>query len=561
MAQSYLPLINAVRKEIRSGATDQTKHERVIKGIYSLRNLPRRYTIRVRVPAGILTPDQLNSLADLVEQEATNSFLHITTRHGLEFGGVRAHRLRSVLQKINSLGLTTEWTGGNGIRGIVCCPYSGASRESIFDVTPIVERLDDFLRKNPLYQSMPRKIKISFESCQDDHVRTSVSDIGVRARLNPEGERGFEIVAGGGLGAVPKLAKVLEPFTKESDLLRTLEAILSVFNEHGNRSNRSRARLKWLIEEKGWDWFSARVFEARGKIFSVLALGKKSSLQPSFILGNEGLKSEFPSDPIFQRWHKTNVIPSLRPKTVLVKVLSSLGELSPVQIRKVASIASSLQSDLRITIDQNILLRFVPESQLVWLHTQLNSAGLGKCCVDSALDVTRCAGAALCLSGVTNSRAAAAAISARLETIPGLGEATSRVRIRVSGCANSCSHHNEADIGLFGIPKRSHDRIAPHYAFSVGGIKGPGSFVSRVTEFPAVSVPAAVEKAVQYYVANRFPGESFSDFSRRVGLAEWSALLKPLTQIPSPENGPEYYRDLGEGENFRLDVKAGECSA
>ncbi len=334
----YRNLLQAVRHEQRNGATDETKHERVILGIYSIRHLKGRYTIRIRVPVGILNAVQLSTLADIVETEASNHVLHITTRHGLELGGVKAYRLRSVLKKLSNAGLTTNWTGGNGIRGIVCCPLSGEGQQSIFDVSSYAAELDDLLQNDIRFQSMPRKIKIAFESCSVDHVRTSVTDIGIRAIRSTTGLNGFQLLIGGGLGAVPKRGQVLESFTSATLLLPTIHAILQVFNQFGNRTNRSRARIKWLIAEKGWPWFINEVFSIRGQQQSQVQItsipGNNDSLPPNLSLG---LMPEY-KDENFSRWVMGNVFSSANKNHALVNVFCPLGELTPSQIRFLSQI-------------------------------------------------------------------------------------------------------------------------------------------------------------------------------------------------------------------------------
>jgi sulfite reductase beta subunit-like hemoprotein len=560
----FTALANALVQESRINATDETKRIRVWHGIYSLRGQSGRYIIRIRVPAGLLTPAQLETIAGLVEQSKWPQGAHLTTRQGVEIPGVATAEVVSFLQQVEAAGLTTLRTGGPVVRGVVCCPVSGLTADGIFDVTPHALAVDRYLREHAAFQRLPRKIKISFEGCPYDHVRTLVSDIGVRASMFGN-QKGFRIVVGGGLGATPKTALLLEPFIPEENLFPALEAVLRVFDRHGNRDSRARSRLKWLLAEWGIKKF-------RGEVLAELAgAGKEwtSSKEPL----PEIAERQPPADSLgremiyhgqgnaFEGWCQSNVRVQKQRGFAAVFVRCPLGDLLPGQLRLAAEAARRFAGGVRTSIDQDLVLRWVREESLPELYEFLRVGGLAGEGAGQLPDITRCAGATTCLSAITNSRAAAQAIESAIAT--GLAEdpALRNLRIRVSGCPNSCSHHHTADMGLFGVSKQMNGRPAPHYAVLLGGADSGEAFGQRAIEIPAFRISLAVEQMLRLYRAQRATDESFSSFIGRVGLPLVRKHLEPLTLMPAPGIEAAAYRDLGAYHDFSVGARGGECSA
>ena len=554
-------LAEALRQEIQTGPTDATKGIRVRHGIYSLRGKAGQYIIRIRIPAGVLSTEQLETVAALTEQSGWEAGAHLTTRQGIEIAGLPAVEIPAALEQLEDAGLTTLRTGGPFVRGVVACPFSGVARDEIFDVTPFALAVDRYFREHADFQKLPRKIKISFDGCAHDHVRTLVSDIGVRA-VRREGARGFRISIGGGLGASPKTALVLEEFVPAEKLFGSLEAVLRVFNQHGYRDNRARARLKWLLADWGIEKFREAVraelkgADAEWQTFSG-RLPEIVELKPA---AGRGAKSAS-TDAVFHAWRESNVHLQRQNGFVSVLIRCPLGDLHPAQIRQIAGAARQFAGGLRTSIDQNILLRWVPEDLLPELYQSLQYGALAGASAEQLPDITRCVGATACLMAITNPRPAAEAIIGALEKELAGDASLRQLRIRISGCPNSCGHHHASDIGLFGVSKNFYNRQVPHYALLLGGVSSAEAFGARVLEIPALNVAQAVREVIKFFQAERQTEESFSTYVYRVGLTAWKQRLEPLTQVASPTDQPNFYHDLGSTQPFVVGARGGECAA
>jgi len=554
-------LAEALRQEIQTGPTDATKGIRVGHGIYSLRGKAGQYIIRIRIPAGVLTTDQLETVAALTEQSGWEAGAHLTTRQGIEIAGLPAVEIPAALEQLEDAGLTTLRTGGPFVRGVVACSFSGVACDEIFDVTPFALAVDRYFREHADFQKLPRKIKISFDGCAHDHVRTLVSDIGVRA-VRQDGAKGFRITIGGGLGASPKTALVLEEFVPAEKLFGSLEAVLRVFNQHGYRDNRARARLKWLLADWGIEKFREAVrvelkgADAEWRTFSG-RLPEIVELKPA---AGRGAKSAS-TDAAFHAWRESNVHRQRQNGFVSVLIRCPLGDLQPAQIRQIVGAARQFAGGLRTSIDQNILLRWVPEDLLPELYQSLQCGALAGAAAEQLPDITRCVGATACLMAITNPRPAAEAIIGALEKELASDASLRQLRIRISGCPNSCGHHHASDIGLFGVSKNFHNRQVPHYALLLGGISSAEAFGARVLEIPALNVAQAVRDVIKFFQTERQTEENFSTYFNRVGLTAWKQRLEPLTQVASPNDHPNFYHDLGSTQPFVVGARGGECAA
>ena len=560
----FTALAEALRQEVQTGPTDTTKSLRVRHGIYSLRARPGQYIIRIRIPAGVLSAEQLETVAALSEQSGWLAGAHLTTRQGIEIAGLPAAEIPAALEKLEAVGLTTLRTGGPFVRGVVACPFSGVAADEIFDVTPFALAADRHFREHADFQKLPRKIKISFEGCAHDHVRTLVSDIGVRAARR-DGADGFRITSGGGLGASPKTALLLEEFVPVEKLFATLEAVLRVFNRHGYRENRARARLKWLLADWGIEKFRA---EVRAELKGVGAewqtfsgrLPEISESKPA-AAPVDARANSISEDAGFKIWRETNVRLQQQNGFAAVLIRCPLGDLHPAQIRRIAGAARQFAGGLRTSIEQNILLRWVPETLLPELYQSLQCGALAGAAAEQLPDITRCVGATACLMAITNPRPAAEAIISALEKELAADPSLRELRLRISGCPNSCGHHHASDIGLFGVSKNFHNRPVPHYALLLGGVSSAETFGARVLEIPAFNVAQAVREVVGFYQTGRRPAESFSAFVGRVGLPALKERLEPLTQVAPPAEEPAFYRDLGSAQPFVVGARGGECAA
>lgn len=552
----------AIQKERERGNADEaTKHARVRRGIYSMRAKPGRYVIRVRLPAGILTAPQVGMIAEIVEKHGAPGYAHLTTRQGIEIADVPGQTVGGLLRTMESAGITTSRTGGNVIRNIVCCPLSGIEPREAFDVTPFALSLDAHLRDHPDCQAFPRKVKIAFEGCPTDHVRTTACDIGLHAK-RVGSQRGFHIRVAGGLGSTPMVGQALEEFTPLPQLVPTVEAILRVFNRKGNRSDRAHARMKWLVRSQGIDKFRRDVLQERDQLPPSRSSQVTESEDASAGVKRSEDAQTSKTESGFENWKSFNTLPQKQAGALAAWVYVPLGNLTPAQLRVIAQAVRRFStSPPRLSIEQNVLLRGISKVDLPELHRLLASQGLGGCCAGRVMDITRCVGSTCCLSAITNPVAAARALEQLFRNGLAKHPRLQNLRIRVSGCPNSCSHHYAADIGLFGASKRLHERPAPHYALVLGGQADGEHLGKRIVDIPARQLVPAIDKLFHSYLNGSAPNESFREWTVATGAQGIKSLLGNLLSVPAPVAGPEFYRDLEETSEFSVQAKEGECSA
>lgn len=565
------------RLEAGEADPDDFKKFRLENGVYGIRGQPDLHMVRVKIRFGALNPDQLEALADIASIYTPNKIGHITTRQDMQFHYVRRRDVPEVLERIALVGLTTREACGNTVRNVTACPYSGISPTEVFDVTPYADALSRYFLRNPICQNLPRKFKIAFEGCPEDHARTPIHDIGCVAAVREAGgrlERGFRMYLGGGLGAQPRVAQLLEEFTPEDLLIPTAEATLRIFDRHGERrpeaQYRARARMKFLIKEWGFEKFRSEVLKERRVV-----LATRSGRAAYRIEAGEERPPEVDipaGDPPgwrptldYLRWRETNVLAQKRKGWQAVIIRCPLGDIGAAEMRVVADIARRYCGGrLRTLITQNLLLRWVPEGALPWVYMELVRAGLARAGAHRIADITRCPGADTCQIAITHSRGLAAALGNLLSNGFGQIPEIQDISIKISGCFNSCGQHHIADIGFYGATEEVSGHALPKYVMLLGGrtAEGMASFGKAVIQIPARRVPEAVEKLLRYYLSERQPEEPFRSFIDRVGIAPIRELLAEFKRVPLYEQAPDLYRDLGaEDEGFKLELGTGECAS
>lgn len=541
-------------------ADDAFKRFRVHNGIYSVR-AGAGYMLRVRSSVGRLSPSQLLVLARLVAT-TPGGRVHLTTRQDVELHGLTEEQLVPTLRRLAAVGLSTRETGGNVVRSVTCCPLAGVAVGEPFDVTPYAEAVASHFLRHPAAQNLPRKLKVAFEGCLEDHARTIVHDIGLVATM-ADGRRGFRIWLGGGLGVAPRAGVQLEPFTRAELLLATCEAVVRVFDRHGNRGDRQRARLKFLVQDWGVDGFRAAVLAERQELLAGAPAGDPSPVciteeQPPRVPDWPAVEPQ----PGFWDWRRRDVLPQRQVGWHAVRVRCPLGDLDAAQLTALATAAARYCGGrLRLTNTQKVLLRWVPEAALGSLHRDLTLAGLVRA-AEHAADVTRCPGADYCNLAITRSAGLAAALDDLFVTWP-LPDHLAGLTVKISGCPDSCGHHLLADLGFHGASRRIAGREVPHYMVLVGGETAPGvaRFARPILMVPARAVPAAVRALLEHYLHHRRMDESLAGFVERGGVVELRAVLAPFQVVPAPEEAPEFYRDLGPTEEaFAVRRGPGECA-
>lgn len=551
---------------------------RLNNGVYGQRQGGTNQMIRVKLPAGTITPEQFDALAQIGD-EFSRGWGHITTRQNLQFHFIELTRLPEVMRRIGAVGLTSREACGDTVRNVMACHLAGACPHEHLDVTPWAEAAFEHFVRNPLGQRLPRKFKINFSGCSTDCGQAMFNDAGVIAvtRTRDDGtvETGFRVYLAGGLGATPHPALALEDFTPREELLPTIEAILRVFDQTGNRDNKLRARMKWVVDQLGSDEVRRRVLKVRhtlpasstwpGGIPPLVAqagdapAGRAATGEVSDV--GQGVRvSLTPRDP-YERWVASSVIRGAANGTVSAVAYAALGDVTSAQLRSLASIQRELKADVRLSNRQNVVFRGLTEGQLPVLYARLEAIGMARPGAELSRDVVACPGADTCNIAVTQSRGLAAAIGEELEA-EGLGE-IGGVRINISGCTNSCGQHHIADIGFFGAERRAHGQSAPGYQMLLGGYVGQEQihFGDKALRLPAKNAPQAAAAVIRRFNEERTAGEAFRRWMDRVGGAE--AIAKDLLYLdvfPKPEDAPEFYVDYGEQAPFVAAVGDSECA-
>jgi sulfite reductase (ferredoxin) len=551
---------------------------RLNNGIYGQRQGGHNQMVRVKIPYGGVNPEQLDMMAYLSETYS-RGWGHLTTRQNVQFHFVDLERVPALLRDMASVGLTSREACGDTVRNVMGCHLAGACPYEYLDISPWAEAAFQHFLHHPLAQRLPRKFKINFSGCETDCGQAMFNDCGVIAttRTLPDGtkEAGFRVFVAGGLGANPFAALALEEFTPREELMATLEAVLRVFSNNGNRDNKLRARLKWVVQNQGWDVVQARILKERKFLVAsstwpggIPEIVEKLGDAPAGVAAGvvptpvgQGVPVTLRSRDPYQAWDDANVVRGAAKGTVSAIAYSKLGDITADQFRALASIQRELGAEVRITNRQNLAFRGLTEAQLPVLHERLAAIGMAEPGAELSRDVVACPGADTCNLAVTQSRGLADAIGAALDEA-GLAEVPG-IRTNISGCTNSCGQHHIADIGFFGAERRAHGQSAPGYQMLLGGYVGQEkiNFGEKALRLPAKNAPEAAVRVVRRFNDEREAGEVFRSWMDRVGGAKAIAeTLKDLDEFPLPDVAPEYYVDYGETGPYVAETGASECA-
>lgn len=465
-------------------------------GVYTQKQTDR-FFVRVRIPHGVISPAQIAALADAINAHARGT-CHLTTRQGVEVHDLLVDEILPLLTALAEVNLYSHETGGSAVRGIMVCPHAGTQDEELFDITPHAARLTELFFRNPDFQSLPRKMKIGFSCCASDCAHTTFQDLGFQARINPRGEHGFRVLAGGGTGALPRLAQELFEFIPCEEVPLVADGFLRMFNRLGDRQNRSRARVKFLVQKLG-------IEKLREEVQQEIAKLRQSAQQ-------------------YPELQTNGVVPQRVQLVSNVQVTFAGGDVRANQLRSVAQLAESLGLEIRTTPEQAILFRRVPNLQLSEVRAALSK--VGSTLPMAASRLLACPGASGCSNAFTHAPGVANALRAKLSAIRDQN-LVSHISIRVSGCMNGCGMHACADVGLEGIATRAGENWIPAYRVWVGGMESEtmpriGTDIGAV---PARRVPECVVALLESYTEARRADESFGDFVERVGPAAFREIV------------------------------------
>ena len=552
---------------------------RLKQGVYGQRQADVQM-IRIKLPGGIVTSEAMEALGVFTEKYAPLGKGHITTRENFQFHHVPLAECPAALRLLGAAGLSTREACGNVVRNVVGAPTSGVCASEIFDPTPYLAAFVRFAVRHPITQAFPRKFKSAFTGCDDhDHVAAAIQDLTYVSQIKMEDgveKRGFKVFVAGGTSIMPRLAKPLYDFLPEEDILRLALAIFTVFNNADMlRKNRMMARLKVLVDRIGLDEFKTLV-EAELK-----SIGP---IDPKPYMEVEELMKETPPalvssstnghdhGPDYAKWYNTNVEAQKQDGYYVVHVKPDRGNISASQFHALAIIMEKYTGGrARVSQEQNLLLRFIPEHMLHDVFDELTKIGLAEADANSISNVVSCPGTDSCKLGITSSMGLAGAIKEEIDSWNGLtqDEGVNDIRIKMSGCPNGCGLHHIANIGFHGAATKGPDgEQIPAYEMFLGGNYGDvnvqdsriGTRIPRI-KIPAKSVPGVLKQVVSYYKDNRSDGEKFNQFLDRVGLEEVTEVAQNAEQaIANATPGSDLYVDWERTNIYKLERGEGECA-
>lgn len=537
---------------------------RLARGTYGQRQ-PDVNMLRVKIPQGVLAAKQLEAIAQ-VATEYSRGFGHLTTRQNIQLHFVKLSRAAEAMQLLDSVGLTTREACGNTVRNVTTCALAGVCGGAPFDVTPYGRAVTRYFLRNPICQALPRKFKIALSGCPDDCAQGAINDIGLVAKVQ-DGVRGFRVVVGGGLSTSPEDAHLLSEFVPETRLLAYLEAVVRVFDRTGNRENKSRARLKYVIRKLGFDGFKAEFDKELAQITADGRLEQPidaaADIAPDAVLRVGTPRREAAPEDGFADFYRTNCHKQKQPGYYAVVVRLERGDVTAAQMRGLALLSRQFSDGtVRLTNEQNVVLRFVPEASVSALHAELLKLGLARPGAKTIQDVTSCPGADTCNLAVTKSRELASSVSEKLASLGGALGGVEKLDVKISGCPNSCGQHHIAALGFHGAMRRVGGQAVPEYELHLGGGIGPdgATFGRRVVKVVARRVPDLVARLIAFYQQEKQPGEEALAFFRRVEPAAVKAAVADLVAFDEKTAKPEEYLDCGDDQKFVVAIGQGECA-
>jgi sulfite reductase beta subunit-like hemoprotein len=526
-------------------AEDEFIKFRLKQGVYGQRQ-PDVQMIRVKLPFGGITPEQMEAFADVVENYVPLNKGHITTRQNIQMHHIPLPEVEEAIRRLGDAGLSSREGCGNTVRNVTGDPWAGVAKDELFDMTPYAGAYVRYFVRHPTTQAMPRKIKTSFDGSPRDRAISGIHDIAYRARvrqIDGRGEvRGAEMLVGGGTSIMPRVAPALYDFVEldNGDYLKYAEAVFRIFDrQEWLRVNRARARIKVFVDKHGieelrrqveeeleGDWVSERDFSIEQRLF--VDDESESAPAPAQSYGSPNGDHQQ-----FERFRATNVAEQKQDGFVTVEVKVTRGDLTPQQFRGLAEIMRAYAGGYaRTTVQQNLLLRWVREESIYDLWQALSALGLSAAGPREITDVVSCPGTDSCKLGITSSMGLNQAVQERVEAMDISDELTRDIHIKMSGCPNGCSQHHVADIGFYGASIKVGAHTIPAYIPHVGGVDEGGSvaFGKRLKlRLPAKRVPEAIERWIRHYESSREQGEAWGAFTERVGTSELEGLVKDLS--------------------------------
>ncbi|HEU0024655.1 MAG TPA: nitrite/sulfite reductase [Thermoleophilaceae bacterium] len=554
-------------------AEDQFIGFRLKQGVYGQRQADVQM-IRVKLPFGGVTPEQLEAFAEVVERWAPLGKAHITTRQNIQIHHIPLRDAAAAIRVLGDADLSSREGCGNTVRNVTGDPWAGVCEGELFDPTPYAGAYVRYFVRHPTTQLMPRKVKTAFTATDEDRAITGIHDVAYIPRVKKDGRRGFEMRVGGGTSIMPRVAPTLNEFVGADDgeYLKWAEAVFRIFDrQEWLRENRARARIKVFVDKFGieelrrqveeelkGDWVAERDFDPEPLLF----IDDEEAGAPPAPAGHTSPNGDLSE---FERFQQSNVQAQRQKGFSTVQVAVVRGDLTPEQFRGLAQIVREYSGGYaRTTVHQNLVLRWVRDESVYDVWCALSELGLGEAGADEINDVVSCPGTDSCKLGITSSMGLNQAVRERIDAMNITDPLTRRVHIKMSGCPNGCSQHHIANIGFYGASIKVGEHTVPAYVAHIGGTYEGGvvGYGTRLkVRLPARRVPEAVERWLRMYEAEREDGEAFNAYAERVGQTRFEDEVRELG-LPIEFNleNMNHFIDWQRKEPFQVIRGEGECA-
>ncbi len=555
-------------REFKEGKIDEERFRslRLARGVYGQRQ-PGVQMIRIKLPYGRMTVRQLRRICEVADEYSTGN-LHITTRQDIQIHYVSLDRTPELWAQLEKDEVTLREACGNTVRNVTASPFAGIDPEEPFDVTPYAEAFFRYFLRNPICQEMGRKFKVSFSSSDQDSAFAFMHDLGFIPKVKQDEHgneaRGFKVMIAGGLGAQPMHAELAHEFLPEDQIIPFAEAVLRIFDRHGERAKRFKARFKFLMKQKGLDEIFKWIEEERSALvhqqYPIDLTKEEAIMLPDFI---DVPKVEIKDEAAYEKWVGTNVFAQKQQGYFGVALKIHLGDLSTQKARLLATLVEKIAGDdMRLTVNQGLLMRYVKEEHLPYVYHALIQLDLADPGFDSTMDITACPGTDTCNLGISSSTGISKALEDTMEKeYPELIH-NKHLKIKISGCMNACGQHTIAGIGFHGSTIKIKQHVAPALQVLLGGGilgDGQGVFAEKVIKIPSKRGLEAFRLVMDDYEFNQLEGEYFHDYFRRLGKKYFYNLLKNLADTSTIQ--PEEFIDWGHEETFQPAIGVGECAS
>ncbi|MCF6361272.1 MAG: nitrite reductase [Cyclobacteriaceae bacterium] len=553
-------------KQYRQGEIDDDSFRslRLARGVYGQRQ-PGVQMIRIKIPYGKLTTRQLRRISDVADEYSTGR-LHVTTRQDIQIHYVSLDRTPQLWEELEKDKITLREACGNTVRNITASALAGVDSDEPFDVTPYAHSAFEYFLRNPVGQDLGRKIKIAFSSSEKDTAYTFIHDLGFIPKIKNNGgsdQRGFKVVIAGGLGSTPILAQTVYDFLPEEQIIPFTEAVIRIFDREGERNNRNKARLKFLVKAIGVVEFLVLVNKER------IALKNKEypidisvASTPEISVPTNAPEVSNLAIGKFNRWKDSNVVSQKQEGFYAIKIKLQTGDFTTTIARQLADIVDGYAADdIRLTIGQGIVLKFVREEHLEYLFTQLGTLGLADPGAESTADITACPGTDTCNLGISNSTGITKELEQVINTQYPDFIYNNDIKIKISGCMNSCGQHALANIGFHGSTLKSNKLVAPALQVLLGGGvvgNGTGRIADKVIKIPSKRGPLALSTVLDDYKLNKSKDELFNTYYDRQGKNYFYKLLKSIAN--TEQLTADEFIDWGHTAQFETAIGVGECA-